>query len=203
MDALLSYCRDELLGRHACHTVILYGSHARGDATPASDFDLVGFSAGAPAKLRDARLHEGRYLDLFVFPPADYAKAREEHLYMRGGKILHDERGEGARFLRELDQLHGTPPPPLPEDEKQARRVWARKMIERGARGDLEGNFRLAALKAALLEDYFALRDRRYAGSKEAFAWMAAHDPETHAAFARALAPKAGVPELEALLARI
>src|SRR5687768_15856096 len=101
-DPILRYCLDELVERQGCHAVLLYGSHARGDATPASDYDVVGFSDAAAAKRRDARLHEGRYLDLFIFAPADYAEAREEHLYMRGGRLLHDARGEGARFLREL-----------------------------------------------------------------------------------------------------
>ena len=32
----------ELIGNHGCHTVILYGSMARGDATECSDVDVLG-----------------------------------------------------------------------------------------------------------------------------------------------------------------
>jgi predicted nucleotidyltransferase len=38
--------------------VILYGSHARGDATSASDIDVAGF-AEVPTTKRDARLWNG------------------------------------------------------------------------------------------------------------------------------------------------
>jgi predicted nucleotidyltransferase len=203
MDAVLQYCLDELKGRHACHAVLLYGSHARGDATPASDFDLVGFSERASSKTRDARVHLDRYLDLFVFPESEYKHPQEKHLYMRGSKILLDEKGEGARFLAALDRLHATPPAPLPDDEKQARRTWARKMLDRAAQDDLEGRYRLAWLKMALLEDYFALRDLRYPGSKAAFLWLARNDAVTLSAFEHALSPQANVDDLRSLIDRL
>jgi hypothetical protein len=52
---------------HGVHTLILYGSHARGDATPESDIDVAGF-ADVATTLRDARLWNGVFLDAFVYP---------------------------------------------------------------------------------------------------------------------------------------
>jgi predicted nucleotidyltransferase len=41
---------------HGCHAVILYGSQARGDFQPTSDWDVAGIrEAGATAPLRVAR----------------------------------------------------------------------------------------------------------------------------------------------------
>ena len=44
----------EMNTAHRCHTVILYGSRARGDATAASDYDPIGFRKSGAA-IRDAR----------------------------------------------------------------------------------------------------------------------------------------------------
>ncbi|MBL7543946.1 MAG: nucleotidyltransferase domain-containing protein [Bdellovibrionaceae bacterium] len=41
-DPFLNQLTQELTDKHKCHTVILYGSHARGDATLHSDYDLMG-----------------------------------------------------------------------------------------------------------------------------------------------------------------
>ena len=45
---------DEFRRAHSVHTLILYGSLARGDANPESDIDVVGF-ADVAATERDAR----------------------------------------------------------------------------------------------------------------------------------------------------
>ena len=49
-DALVA----ELVSAHRAHTIILYGSRARGDATAESDIDVATF-AEVPTTLRDAR----------------------------------------------------------------------------------------------------------------------------------------------------
>jgi predicted nucleotidyltransferase len=49
---------------HGCHAVILYGSRARGDFQPASDWDVAGIrETGATAPLRVARAFHGAWLD--------------------------------------------------------------------------------------------------------------------------------------------
>ena len=53
---------------HGCHAVILYGSRARGDFQPTSDWDVAGIrEAGATAPLRVARALYGAWLDAFVY----------------------------------------------------------------------------------------------------------------------------------------
>ena len=40
-NPILEQIVNELIEKFKCHTVLLYGSHARGDATSKSDYDAV------------------------------------------------------------------------------------------------------------------------------------------------------------------
>ena len=51
---ILEAITQELCDQHGCHTVILYGSRARGDATEASDYDILGIRDSG-VSFRDAR----------------------------------------------------------------------------------------------------------------------------------------------------
>jgi hypothetical protein len=87
-------------------------------------------------------------------------------------------------------------PEKLPDDEIAALKVWAWKMLDRAAASDIEGDYRRTWLLMALLEDYFAIRHRWYLGPKRSFQWLAANEPQAHAAFREALRPEA---DLEAI----
>ncbi len=189
-DPLLARFVDALRRDHGCHTVILYGSRARGDAGPESDYDLLGVREGGESR-RDARWVEGAFLDAFVHPEAKIAQAGADLLHVRGGRILCEKDGAGTQLLARLDAVHAAGPKPLPADEASARRVWAQKMVGRARRGDLEGHYRRAWLLTALLEDYFLLRALWFPGPKHALAWLWAHAPDVHAAFDAALRPGA------------
>jgi predicted nucleotidyltransferase len=193
---------DELRRVHGAHTVILYGSRARGDATAESDVDVACFAEVA-ATTRDARLWEGLYLDAFIHPTAQASVIEVDALKLLGGRVLLDERGLAGPLLAQLAELDRRGPPPQPETEQRMRRVWAEKMVARIRRGDLEAQYRHHWLLYQLLEDYFSLRDRWYPGPKQAFLRLQESDPQTHAAFARALAPGAPIEALEALVGRV
>jgi hypothetical protein len=66
-DPLLEVISEDLRAQHGCHTVILYGSRARGDATATSDYDVLGVKESGDS-FRDARLWNGVYLDIFIHP---------------------------------------------------------------------------------------------------------------------------------------
>ena len=192
----------ELQGKHGCHTVILYGSRARGGATPASDYDVLGIRAEGPA-FRDARVEDGAYLDLFVYPEAKVAEPDQELLRIRGGVALVQRAGFGDALLAKVDALYAAGPPAWAADEREASRAWGGKMLARAAQGDVEGDYRRALLHTQLLEDYFKARGLWYEGPKVAFAWLERHDPQTKSAFARALAPGAPLGASEYLAARV
>src|SRR5262245_62546516 len=93
--------------------------------------------------------------------------------------------------------------PPLPEGEDEMVRVWYAKMLVRIARGDLESKYRRIELLYQALENYFKLRRLWYRGAKAALPWLARHDPETHAALARAFEAHGSLDDLRALVQRI
>ena len=187
----------EFQRKHRCHTLILYGSHARGDATPASDYDLLGIRDTGEV-VRDARLWRGVYLDFFAYP-ARKAKA-EQLMHVRGGKVLLQKGRFGDRLLSNIEKAYAAGPKPLPPDELNARKVWARKMLERARVGDAEGNYRRAWLLMALLENYFAFRNRWFDGSKASLRWLRENDPKASAQFEKALRPGAQISAIAALV---
>jgi predicted nucleotidyltransferase len=201
-DPIVIELAEDLRTRHGCHTVILYGSRAGGDARPESDYDLAGFGA-AKATYRDARTLRGRYVDAFVHPEAKLLDPPRDLLHVRGGVVLFEKDGAGARFLAALEEMFKAGPERLPDDEIAALRVWAWKMLDRAAASDTEGDYRRAWLLMALLEDYFALRHRWYLGPKRGFQWLAANEPAVHAAFAEALRPGVDPAAIERLVAMV
>jgi hypothetical protein len=198
LEALVAELRDT----HGCHTIILYGSRARGDWTTESDYDVVGIRDRGPA-FRDARPWRGSFLDAFIYPESAVTAASDERLHWLGGRVLTERGDLGRRLLAGLAAIEAAGPGPLAADDATTRRVWMRKMLDRVARGDLEGHYRRAWLQFQALEDYFALRGLWYRGPKEAFTWLATHDPETLQAFERALAPDASMDALKAKVERV
>jgi predicted nucleotidyltransferase len=190
---------DELRRAHGVHTVLLYGSRARGDSNPASDVDVAGY-ADVAATARDVRSWRGMYLDAFVYPTALAESPDAEMLKLLGSRVLLDERGIARPLLDKIATLERRGPPPLSESERRLRRLWARKMLGRIRRGDVEAHYRHHWLLYQILEDYYALRGVWYRGPKEAFADLRKSSPEVLAAFERALAPGASVETLEPLV---
>jgi len=170
----------DLSRAHSAHTIILYGSYARGDATPESDVDVVAF-ADAERTLRDARPWRGVFLDAFVYPSALAEKPDADLLKLCDGHVLLDERGLARPLLERLAVLEREGPPPLAEDEQRMRRVWARKMLARIRRGDVEAHYRRHWLLYQLLEDHFALRQEWYRGPKRALETLRRDAPATFA----------------------
>jgi uncharacterized protein len=189
---------------HGCHAVILYGSRARGDFQPTSDWDVAGIrETGAAAPLRVARAFHGAWLDAFVYAEAAFTVIHPDLLRFLPARILVDERGFANTLIERVDALDQKGPPLPPEGQDEMVRVWYAKMLVRITRGDLESKYRRVELLFKALENYFELRGLWYRGPKAGLPWLAMHDPETHTAFARALEPHASLEDLRALVRRI
>lgn len=202
-DPVLDRLVARLEGEEGCGVIILYGSRARGDAGPDSDYDLIGFRDREGEPARQTGLQDGALLDVFIYPTARLAEPGADMLHVRGGRALRDHDGRGAAFLARLDEVFAAGPAPLPADELAARRNWAWKMLDRAARGDVEGHFRRAWLLTMQLENFFVLRNQWYLGSKAALRVLHQDHPEVHAVLERALAPAASLAEIEALVVAV
>ncbi len=202
MNLILNKLTSELVTKHKCHTVILYGSHAQGTATRESDYDLMGVRKSG-TKYRIARKENGIYIDMFVYPEKMLQKVGEKHLYMRRGKVLFQRTCFGTRFLDKLEKVARKPATRLPKDEIAVRKVWAHKMWERAQKGDVEGNYRRSWLQMSLLEDYFLLRGKRYSGSKASFAWLKDNDTRTFKLFDKVLKHPTDMKALKDLAVRV
>jgi len=189
-ESILDHACEELISVHAAHTILLYGSRADGSAVADSDYDIAAFGS-IDKPFRIARLFNGAYLDVFVYPEALLLKPTEEYLKLIGSKIVLQRETEAERFLGKLEEVFRRGPEPLPTDEVEARKVWARKMVARIERNDPEGNYRRVWLLTVLLEDYFHIRGMWCQGPKKSLRWLEQFDTPAYHAFCLALKPGA------------
>lgn len=175
MDDLLLRVVIDLQEKYNPHTIILYGSRARGDHTPTSDIDVVCFVKGA-TPIEDARNFEGFYLDAWVYSSDVMSASNSELLRVADGYCLYDSEGRGEVFLKELQQRIEQGPKQLSASEIQHTKQWVYKMLERSKSSDVESLYRRYWLAVDLLQIYFDLRGQWYFGPKKGLAWLREHD---------------------------
>lgn len=185
-DPILRSIVRELTQKHCCHTVVLYGSRARGLNTPTSDYDVIGIR-GTGRKLRIAKRQNGFYWDVFIYPEKDLRKLKEEHFAWKNAQVLHEEGRYGSVLLRRIAKLLRKPYKAQPRYEINTTRVWAQKELDRCRMKDIQGLFRRAEFQAVLIEHYFFMRQKRFLGPKEGFTWLKENDPKTFSLIQRAL----------------
>ena len=187
------------LQNRGCHSAILYGSRARGDATGASDYDIFAVRSEGEVE-RDARLFRGAYLDIFIYPEERIREPDESLLQVAGGVVLFQKDRIGDELLRKIGSIDDNGPQRLREDDERARRVWAWKMYARARADDAEGHFRRYWLLTALLEHYFIFRSKWYRGPKASLRWLQRNDAKAFEAFSAALRPGSSFDEIKSLI---
>jgi len=186
--------------RFNAHTILLYGSRARGDATEQSDWDVT-----CVAPVKEARhygtLEDNTFLDVFVYPALDAPSP--DDLRMLGSRILKDDLGLAQPYLASLAALDARGPLPMPNHQREMERTWITKMVERARRDDLEACYRRHWLLKDLLEYAFTLRNQWFRGPKAALKVLAQENPHLHSLFAAALQPGAPFSSIERLAAAV
>ncbi|MBL7481407.1 nucleotidyltransferase domain-containing protein [Legionella bononiensis] len=202
-DTVLQSIVDELTSAYHCHTIILYGSRARGDSTATSDYDVAGITKTGE-KQRIARFDETHrvYHDIFVFPESAFDEISDEHLCMSDGVVVIENDSFGTKLLKQLAAAI-TSPELISPDEIVARKVWYQKMLARASTRDLEGKYRHIWSIFTILEDYFVFKQLRYQGPKKAFKYLEDHDPETLSLFNEVLSNTNDIDILEKLIKKI
>jgi predicted nucleotidyltransferase len=186
-DPVICSIVEELQIIHNCHTIILYGSRARGDFKPSSDYDVAGITSLGNKKWI-ARFDEKNQVfhDIFIIPEKDIAVPNESHFQMSDGVIILDHNNFGKHLLETLKNLLNEPLD-ITDDEIQARKIWYQKMLSRAGVGDIEGKYRHIWSIFTLLEDYFVFKKMRYHGPKKAFQYLTQYDPDILHLFEQAL----------------
>jgi predicted nucleotidyltransferase len=177
LDRLLKLAFDYLVQQYNPHTVIVYGSRARDQATDSSDIDIACYCDNTE-EIKDARLFHGVYLDAWIYPTLSMDNIDEEDLRFEDGCLLLDQRGLGEKFLqRVMDKLHQGPKKPSKSDIEHTTE-WIHKMLLRAANNDIDGQYRKIWLQFQLLEIYFQLRGKWFLGHKKSFEYLQKHDVE-------------------------
>jgi predicted nucleotidyltransferase len=169
----------------SCHTIILYGSRARGDFNDISDYDVIGFSDDNKDSVRKAKILDAQYLDLWVYPTQAMNSPDQSMSRVIGGVVLRQRDRLGDDFLSLIEKANTWQP--SPEWDKNLQKIWALKMFERAFVNDIEGKYRKHWLVYSLLEMYFQLQDLEYTGSKIAFKWLQGNDEKIYFMFKRSL----------------
>lgn len=201
-DPILASIVKELTTKHRCHTVILYGSRARGLTTATSDYDVVGIQSRGN-KHRIAKKQRGFFWDVFVYPEKDLRKLGEEQFAWKDAQVLFQKGTYGTVLLRRLDRLLNKPFTPHPQYQVDVTKVWAQKQLERCRMTDVQGLFRRVEFLTALVDHYFYVRQKRFLGPKEGFSWIEKNDPETFKLIRRALKHSTNLSYLKAAATKV
>ncbi len=146
---------------------------------------------------------KGAYLDIFIYNENDIIDIDASFLRLRGAMILKEHNDCGQNLLDKVEQLYASSPEPLSSEDVELMRLWYQKMLKRISQGDIEANYRRVWLLFSLLEDYFAIRQKWYLGSKASWQWLESYDSQAYIAFANALQPGATLTEIEYLVGTV
>ena len=172
---------EYLINTYHPRALLVYGSFVRGDRDEYSDFDCM-VIVDSKEKDHDDSVIGGAQLDCFIFT-AEEAAAEDVDPFMTAfdSEILLDD-GTGAA-LKERVRKYVAEHTVTEESEKEFIRSWIRKILRRMEKGDDEGSYRGILFLSESLEDYCALRDLFYFGSKKTIAYLKANDPQGYALF--------------------
>ncbi|UTV28789.1 nucleotidyltransferase domain-containing protein [Photobacterium atrarenae] len=181
-DPLIEDLVRALQVQYQPHTIIFYGSRARGDATASSDIDIACFVDDHP-ELKDARLFQGVYLDNWVYPTQAMQHISKDTLRFADGDCLVDQRGLGKEFLAKVRNKLAAGPERLSESDRTHTIEWISKMLKRIETEDVEGMYRRCWLQLELLEIYFQLRGQWFFGPKKSLQYLKSKDPVAYHLF--------------------
>jgi len=183
----LGRATGELTRAGGCHTVILYGSRARGDADADSDVDLfaVGGDAVDGPRGFDSRLFD---FDVWVASEQSIAADLDEYLKIEGGVVLRQKDGYGDSLLRAVEARMLKGPGRPTEGERTQKKAWLGRMAARSGRNDEEGRYRLAWLVTELPRVLFELEGLFWLGPKRSLGLLRDRYPTFYGPYSALLA---------------
>ncbi|MBS4537130.1 nucleotidyltransferase domain-containing protein [Clostridium sp. D2Q-11] len=187
-----------LINKYKVHTIVLYGSYAKGNFTDESDIDILCFYEGYE-KLHDSSIIMDKQLDAWIYPITQSRKARD-YIHIHGGQLILDNRYIGERLLNDIEEEYNKGPKIKTDEEKEHLRNWLNKMNERTKKRDIEGNFRYHWMLKDSIEIYFNIKDMWYLGPKESLKWLYFNDEKGYDLFSKALKIEASEADVDNLI---
>lgn len=178
-ERLIAYIKTH----YEVHTIILYGSFARGDHDVESDIDVVAFGDNV-AESQDKSLLDGRQLDLWIYP-REKMEMPSEFIHITGGQVLLDEAVLAQSFLESIHKFIEAGLQPKSETAIKSSLDWLEKMNRRASKSDLEGAYRKHWLLTEILPIYFEIKNEWYFGSKAGFYHLKNFDMKGYELFER------------------
>jgi hypothetical protein len=183
---LLGRVVGELTRVHGCHTVILFGSRARGDGDAGSDVDL--FCVGEDVVDGPLpRTIDGFDFDIWRADERSVEADLDEYLKIEDGMPLVQRARYGDALLGRIKQRVSAGPPSLSANERAQRLGWLSRMTARSDRDDDEARYRLIWLISELPRIRLELADRYWLGAKRSLVLLADLDPDFLALYRSAL----------------
>lgn len=182
LDGILRYLKES----YDPHTIISFGSVARGTYTPESDFDVVVISDTAKLGTDTAEI-DGVLLDAFIYNTRDVLETTPtELLQIYESKLLLDEKGLGI-WLKNNVRQYVQNRQKKTREEKNYLRSRMRKQLRRSEQGGAQGLYRLCWILKDSLDTYFSLRDELYYGPDDALERMQKNAPNDYALYEAAM----------------
>jgi len=207
-DPLLPEIVQHMRTKYGVHTVILFGSRARGTGTSKSDYDIIGLQKSGEIKgFQD--FFKGASLDIFIYPQSFGEAAAEKHpVVWQEAIVLHQPHNEGEQFIQDLkkafaeNQKKDLSQTDHSQTKKDAIRLLTTNLA-RAQENEIREHFYRRKFLMLSLNKYFSIHNLTYMGPRKSLEWLKKYDPLTYAAFEKALAPNAPTEVLQELLVQI
>lgn len=202
-DLVLKKMLRYLEAKFNCHTIILYGSRARGtEITDSSDYDILAIRETGE-NIREANEFEGKFIDAWIYSESIIDETDSSLVRIKDGLIIKQKKMFGNKLLKKIKEILQAGPSPIPKWEAALIVSWLQKMLKRSQLSDIEGNFRRHWLLFDCLESYFKLRSLWYFGPKEGLKWLKTHDKKVYLSFEKALEMHASLEDIQNLVGEI
>jgi predicted nucleotidyltransferase len=97
-----------------CHTIILYGSRARGiGITDSSDYDILAIRETGE-NIREADEFEGKFLDAWIYSESILNEADTSLTRVKDGLIVKQTKSFGTKLLKKVKEIFRAGPSPIP-----------------------------------------------------------------------------------------
>lgn len=179
-EALKQIC-DELVQKHKCHTIILYGPQADPHYDGKKVFDLMAFRDD-PQPTRDMQaVGEEEYtfsthihpLSAALTNPADFLEVSE-------GKVILEKGTSGQDLIKETKKLWQEGPDALPAEEREEIKTMILQIYDKFSKLNPGERARQDWLHKGLIEFYFSFRRLWYLDYRYGYDWLQKNDPETY-----------------------